>query len=145
MQNNLRIAVVGCCLVLLPACGSYTTATADANIIGTWTTAVPANGCLGNSSIQTPCTMTWVLAQTGTTVTGSGTLTHPTAGSVGNMTIAGTANSDNAVTLSLHGSAFDADPDATVQFAGAKTDASTMIGTFSSTGSITGAFTFKKQ
>ena len=145
MRKALRISFAGCLLVLLPACGSDTTAAEDVSVNGSWTTAVPANGCLGNTSSQTPCTMTWILAQSGSTVTGSGALTHLTAGSIGTMTISGTVSSNNAVALSLAGSAFDADPDKTVQFAGTKTDASTISGTFSSTGSITGAFTFKKQ
>jgi hypothetical protein len=142
MRNVVRIMALGCSLLLLPACASDDPTSVEVNITGTWTTTVAA--CLGGGSVSA-CTMTLVLAQSGTTVTGTGNLTEAKQGLLGTMTITGTATANGAVKLTLFGNAFDADPDDTVQYDGTRTDAGSITGTFSSIGSITGAFTFKRQ
>lgn len=140
MRNAIRV-MLGCSLLLMPACSSDSSTSAEVNIAGAWTATV--GSCVFGNLAN--CTMTLVLTQSGTSVTGTGNLTHVTQGVVGTMTITGTASSNSVVSLSLSGNAFDADPDDTVQYVGTRTDATTIVGTFSSTGSITGAFTFKRQ
>lgn len=141
MRIPIRFVLFGL-TIFATACGSDSTGNNQLNITGTWTANVGA--CVfGNPNSN--CTMTMTLAQSGTNVTGTGNLSDVTQRVIGTMTISGTMRSSNAVSLSLSGNAFDADPDDTVQYAGTMTNATTTTGTFTSQGSITGAFTFTKQ